>query len=167
MENRSGNLCHVNSRSGFFWKPASMTCCDGRKPFMHHFPGGGSGAAADCVVSERDLILEARNRARERDDRKPSRIQPPSKIFHGSFGYGGPRRFPGAALKLLMDNYVRFTSGLGGREAGWLLFTTTDLPSRILVRSIDVHQRTSQRLSDPPSATLDPEEPPTKPWPRL
>jgi CBS domain-containing protein len=123
---------------------------------MHHFPVVDQEQRLIGVVSETDLILEARNRSSDKEARSFRESTTVKDIFTGHLVTVDHLASPRAALKLLMDNYVRSLPVLADEKLVAIV-TTTDFLREFSYGQLTCAKEPVSDFLEPPTATLDPE----------
>lgn len=123
---------------------------------MHHFPVVDQERRLIGVVSETDLILAARNLARDKEERNFPESATVKDIFTGHLVTVDHLASPREALKLLMDNYIRSLPVLADEKLVAIV-TTTDFLREFSYGQLTCAKEPVSDFLEPPSASLDPD----------
>lgn len=123
---------------------------------MHHFPVVDQEQRLIGVVSETDLILEARNRARENEDRKFRESTAVKDIFTGHLVTVDHLASPREALRLLRHNCVRSLPVLANDKLVGIV-TTTDFLREFSYGQLVCSKEPVSDFLEPPAEPLDPD----------
>jgi len=123
---------------------------------MHHFPVVDQDQRLVGVVSETDLILEARNRSRGREEGSHRESTTVKDIFTGHLVTVDQLASPRHALKLLMDNYIRSLPVMAeGKLVG--IVTDTDFLREFSYGQMTCAKEPVSDFLEPPAEPLDPD----------
>lgn len=123
---------------------------------MHHFPVVDHDQRLVGVVSETDLILEARNRSRGMEEGSHRESTTVKDIFTGHLVTVDKLASPRAALKLLMDNYIRSLPVMAdGKLVG--IVTDTDFLREFSYGQMTCAKEPVSDFLEPPAEPLDPD----------
>jgi len=123
---------------------------------MHHFPVVDGDQQLVGVVSETDLILEARNRMRRKEEGASAYCTTVKDIYTGHLVTVDNLASPRKALALLMEQYIRSLPVLSdGKLVG--IVTDTDFLREFSYGQMTCAKEPVSDFLEPPAEPLDPD----------